>query len=282
MRVAEINPYIRYARYMNLDENSRYHQAVPLDARLFYTVKGQGKIKVKGVQYDMTPHSLLIVNAGVPYHLKTSDAPVEYIALNFDYSQQAAHRNVPVAPVSPRAFKREMLLDLHTFDDAPALSDVLYVKEFSTVQPKLSAILEEYTRRILYYENKCGHLLAECLFDCLRFAETGNYGVKKSSVSHILSYIHAEYPQNLTNAGIGKRFGYHPNYINFVIKRVTGMSLRQYLIHIRLLHAADLLESGALSVGEAAEQCGFCDAAYFSKCFKKKYGINPSEYKSRV
>lgn len=281
MNVAEINPYIRYARYMALNENSCFKQVVPLDARLFYTVKGQGKIKVKATEYEMRPRSLLIINAGVPYCIETPDSSVEYMALNFDYTKNAIHHNLPVAPVPVQSFKRDMLLDVHTFTDSAILSEVLYIKEMEALQKKLSAILDEHIHKILYYENKTGHMLAQCIFESLRFLKMGDDGIRRSPVSHILSYIHANYPTNLTNAAIGERFGYHPNYISFVIKRITGMSLRQYLIHVRLMHAADLLETGSLSIAEIAEQCGFCDISYFSKCFKKRFGTNPSEYRSR-
>lgn len=279
MNATQINPYIRYARYMALNENSCFKQVVPLDARLFYTRKGQGKIKVKETEYEMMPHSLLIINAGVPYCIETPDSSVEYIVLNFDYTQNAIHHNLPVAPVSVRDFKRDMLLDFHAFADSAELSQVLYIKEIETLQKKLSAIVDEHIHRILYYENKSGHILAECIFECLRYREAGEVGIKKSPVSHILAFVHTNYTRNLTNSAIGKQFGYHPNYISFVIKRMTGLPLRQYLIYVRLIHAADLLESGMLSVTEIAVQCGFCDVSYFSKCFKKHFGINPSEYR---
>lgn len=279
MNVTEINPYIRYARYLILDKNSCFKQVFPLDARLFYTVKGHGKIKVKATEYEMRPHSLLIINAGVPYCIETPDDPLEYMVLNFDYTQNAIYHNLPVAPVPVQGFKRDMLLDDCAFDDFPALTEALYIREIEPLQKKLAAILDEHIHKILYYENKTGHMLAQCIFECLRILKMGDYGIRKSPVSHILSYIHTNYSTNLTNAAIGERFGYHPNYISFVIKRLTGMSLRRYLIHVRLMHAADLLETGSLSIAEIAEQCGFCDISYFSKCFKKHFDINPSEFR---
>ena len=281
MNITEIHPYIRYARRLSLNENSCFNEAIPLDARLFYTVRGWGKITVQATEYEMQPYSLLIINAGIPYRIETPDAPVEYIVLNFDYSQNAMTQSLPVTPVSAEHFKPDMLLDPHTFDDAPELSKVLYIKQIEGLQKKLSAILDEYTRRILYYESKSGHILAECIFECMRLRKTGDFGIKKSPVDRILAFIHTNYTVNLTNSAIGNQFGYHPNYISFIIKQITGMPLHQYLIHIRLMHAADLLEAGMFSVSKIAEQCGFCDISYFSKCFKKHFGINPSEYSTR-
>ena len=40
MLFSEINPYVRYARYLNLDKNSLFDEWVALDARLFYIING--------------------------------------------------------------------------------------------------------------------------------------------------------------------------------------------------------------------------------------------------
>lgn len=48
---------------------------------------------------------------------------------------------------------------------------------------------------------------------------------------------------------------------------------------IRLERAALLLKEGNNSVNEIAEKTGFSSPSYFTKCFKKAYGVLPSEYK---
>lgn len=52
-----------------------------------------------------------------------------------------------------------------------------------------------------------------------------------------------------------------------------------FIRNIRLKHAAELLKEGTLSVNEIAEQTGFSSPSYFTKCFKKEFGMLPSEYK---
>jgi len=71
MLFSEINPYIRYARYLNLTKDSVFDTVVALDARLFYVLDGYGKIKVKNCEYEMEPGSLIIINSGIPYRIYT-------------------------------------------------------------------------------------------------------------------------------------------------------------------------------------------------------------------
>lgn len=52
-----------------------------------------------------------------------------------------------------------------------------------------------------------------------------------------------------------------------------------FIRQVRLQRAAELLKENMLTVNEIAERTGFSSPSYFTKCFKKEYGVLPSEYK---
>lgn len=60
---------------------------------------------------------------------------------------------------------------------------------------------------------------------------------------------------------------------------LTGTSPVAFIRNIRLQRAAALLKEGRLTVNEIAERTGFSSPSYFTKCFKKEFGVLPSEYK---
>jgi signal transduction histidine kinase/DNA-binding response OmpR family regulator len=62
------------------------------------------------------------------------------------------------------------------------------------------------------------------------------------------------------------------------IKALTGMSVTDYILSIRLNHAAYMLENNVGNITEIAFKSGFNDSSYFAKCFKKKYGVSPRSY----
>lgn len=65
------------------------------------------------------------------------------------------------------------------------------------------------------------------------------------------------------------------------IKNITGMTPNDYILHLKMNKGALLLKETDLNVSEVAYQLGFSIPAYFSKCFKKQFGVTPAEFRKR-
>ena len=65
------------------------------------------------------------------------------------------------------------------------------------------------------------------------------------------------------------------------IKDITGMSIKEFIMDMRLKRAAQLLKDSDLNVFEVSVMTGFINPKYFSVCFKRRYELTPSEYKKR-
>lgn len=63
-----------------------------------------------------------------------------------------------------------------------------------------------------------------------------------------------------------------------LFSQLYGCSPAEYRKRKRLLHAKDLLLSGAYSISEIARMAGFSNQNYFARFFKKEIGMSPSEY----
>jgi AraC-like DNA-binding protein len=64
------------------------------------------------------------------------------------------------------------------------------------------------------------------------------------------------------------------------IRALTDLSTSQFVLVIRLKRAAQLLKEKAGTVTEIAYQVGFQNPSYFSACFRRQFGVLPSEYLS--
>ncbi|MEM7368108.1 MAG: two-component regulator propeller domain-containing protein [Bacteroidota bacterium] len=62
------------------------------------------------------------------------------------------------------------------------------------------------------------------------------------------------------------------------LQKQTGKSTTEFIRFIRLKHAEKLLQESKLNISQIAFQVGFNDMKYFRKCFKKEFGLSPSNY----
>lgn len=279
MFFSEIKPFVRYIHYLSLNPSAAYNCKIPCDARLFYLCEGTGEISVGSQCFTLKKGDILLLNSGIAYQIHAPKTSAVYLAVNFDYTFSHTSLNTPIPPVSPEAFQDSCLIERVTFDDLPLFNEYCVIRDLHKVHTLLHKIREEYQQKLLYHEMNESQLFTQVLLEAARALKSPALQSKKDIAPRILDYIHEQYPDSLTNQKIAEAFGFHPNYVNALIKTCTGMSLHAYLLQVRLDHSADLLENSTLSIGEIAETCGFYDIFHFSRCFKQKMGISPSQYR---
>ena len=71
----------------------------------------------------------------------------------------------------------------------------------------------------------------------------------------------------------------HPNRLNFLVKKHTGLTAKGTIINHILLEAKFLLSSTSLSIKEIAFKLGFDDPNYFSALFRKNSKVSPESYR---
>ena len=61
--------------------------------------------------------------------------------------------------------------------------------------------------------------------------------------------------------------------------KILGVTPNELIKNMRIKFAAEMLSKGTYTVSEVAYSIGFNDLSYFGKCFKKAYGLSPSDFK---
>lgn len=92
-------------------------------------------------------------------------------------------------------------------------------------------------------------------------------------------YINEHYAEALTLETIGQVVGLNPSYFSNIFRKESGCTFIDYLTEIRMKTARQLLTDTDLEIIEIAEQTGFNDLKYFSKCFRKNTGMTPTAYR---
>ncbi len=81
---------------------------------------------------------------------------------------------------------------------------------------------------------------------------------------------------------LGSDLKYNKKYLSTVFKRHVGVGIVEYLHTVRIQHACTMLKQGFTSVSDVALRCGYPDAQYFSKVFKRRMSISPREYMASI
>ena len=103
--------------------------------------------------------------------------------------------------------------------------------------------------------------------------KTGN-----QDVCELIHYLQQHYTEHISLDTLSAKVNLNRSYLCRLFKRETGESLFQYLARFRLEKAAGLLLQEDLPVREVAARVGIDDPFYFTRMFKKQYGVSPSEY----
>ncbi len=93
-------------------------------------------------------------------------------------------------------------------------------------------------------------------------------------------YLGHHYREPHTLYELGRRYGMSGNYFSCIFKQYTGISPIDYLITCRLETAKKLLQSTVFSIKEISYSVGYEDALYFSRHFKSRFHISPSEWRN--
>jgi AraC-like DNA-binding protein len=94
--------------------------------------------------------------------------------------------------------------------------------------------------------------------------------------------LDAHPPKPFRAAAFAQELGVSEMNLRRAFRTVYGTTPHQYLTGIRLERAAALLRTTAGGVAEIAFDVGFPEVAWFTKCFRHRFGLPPGAYRSRI
>ena len=96
-------------------------------------------------------------------------------------------------------------------------------------------------------------------------------------IERVKKFIDRSFMTDITVENIADAIGLDRRYLSRIFKKATGLTIKEYVVTIRLQTAGEYIKNG-YSVTTAANMAGYKDLFNFSKMFKKYFGICPKKY----
>ncbi|WP_320196445.1 AraC family ligand binding domain-containing protein [Agrobacterium rosae] len=113
------------------------------------------------------------------------------------------------------------------------------------------------------------------------FGSHPSFGGEYRTMQHVLTYIDSHLDRNLSVSDLAVVAGLSRAHFSRIFTANEGLPPAEFVLEKRLRRAAKLLTTAAnMPIKEVSVRCGFEDPNYFSKVFRRLYGINPSEFRS--
>lgn len=272
LQINELDPTFLFTwKGKRLSDEKNYHSHDYPE--LAYILSGSGKYRIDDVVYEVSEGDLLIFNPGTMHQALVGDGevPTTEFFLGFtDVLIGDCEKNTIPLPCKGAVYhtKGELKQKLFKLCASIEAENALYRqgRYFMLKAYLIQMILLIVREQTEPVEVKTGYSF-----------ESVN---KKYVVEQIVNYFEDHFSEKISLDQIAENMYLSPFYISKIFKSETGEAPIRHLINIRLDKAKELLEQGWTgSIQEVAAEVGYDDAYHFSKLFKKRYGVSPSQIK---
>lgn len=149
-------------------------------------------------------------------------------------------------------------------------------KNTTQFEVKLKEIMKEYNSHTVACGYKCSAMAVELLSDISIYSVTQmktinqNYTPSQYFIcNQIKKYISNNLDKSILLIDIARPLNKTPNYLNYIFKKINGISIKQYVNEEKISKVMQLISNYHITLKEAGKFVGIYDQNYLSRLFKK-------------
>lgn len=108
-----------------------------------------------------------------------------------------------------------------------------------------------------------------------------HYTMGNEYITQAIQYVYDHLEEKVTFSTLTKYLGVSASYLSRVFRQTVGTSVNQFIIDIKTKQASHYLQDTNLSIQQIAERLGYTDQYYFSRVFKKNFGVSPRTFRNQ-
>jgi YesN/AraC family two-component response regulator len=189
--------------------------------------------------------------------------------------------------------------------EMPGLSGVDLLKQIRARWPRCQVIFLtcheefEYAYQAVQYhaaryvfKNEGDEVLLDAVAECIAAIEASTMTTpppesayqktNDPAINRALAYIYEHLDGDLTLYAVSEKVALNPSYLSRRFKKITGKNLADTVADLRVAKAQRLLDETPYRINRVATLVGYELPAHFTKMFKRRTGLTPHEYRSRV
>ncbi len=251
------------------------------ELEIIYIKKGTLKVMIAEQEYIGTDGAIFFVNPRELHLMGSADLSVEYYTILFpmEFISFQSIDDLEMELLKPLR-SNQLLLQNNITESVLNIKLISLLDEIVKINTgnhrikQISKTKQIRTRilllQILLYLYENGTMLLP--------STGGNADMQKA----MLSYIEEHYTEKLTLSMMAQEFHLSEKYLSRYFKEHFYLSFSNYVMHLRLTLARQLLEATELPVTEIALRSGFPSVSYFIRSFKTAYKTSPLRYRKEM
>lgn len=278
-KLLKLNANLIYSNIVTVNRNWQPELHTHPHTEIFYVTKGSGKLILKDSEIDLNTNDFLIINSNLMHteanaHNKDNFKELEYFVI--------AVKGISISELNSSINDEKFIdyfINKYIFKISFENSDNIFVKIMKNIH-------NEFVNKNSYYTEYSNSLLNMLLIEILRLNNKEivieNDFKKNKQLEYIKNYIDSHFAMDL-KLDVLSEVGYiNKYYLIHQFKKLYDITPMDYVNHVRLNAAKDLLKNSDLSMQEISSTVGFNSQSYFNQLFKKKEGLTPSKYRKNT
>ena len=257
---------------------------------IVYVYDGKGYHIYNNVTYPVSKGELYIINSRTPHCFYPTDK---------SNSEHLVVYNLCFLPefISSINIHLPILVELTDIMLYKSLypDEIIYspdLKLSGSMRTEIEQLYEkmylEFTSKGINYVELLRLSLCERLLKIHRFYRQNHASPESAVIKYrhqlipdCIQYLRENYSKKVTIEELSNNFFLSKSYLSSLFKKATGSGVVEYLQHIRIERACELLTNTTLSITEISTQVGYTDYRFFNKSFKKITGVTAHEYRKK-
>lgn len=239
--------------------------------QLYYFTEGRAIVQCSGKSYEAEENSVMVMNANELHSLESLSNGLKFYIIRFDNTFLFSH-SIDVCQtkyLSPLSQNQILFQNLIRGDKCVIDCITSAIEEFSQKETgyELAVKSQIYQLIVLLMRKYVNRVLSE------KELLTKEHNLNRFRV--IFEHIHSNFSEPIHTEELAAMVHISTYHFCRLFRQLTGMTTTDYIHTIRLEKAVEYLIGTDLTITEIAGKCGFDSINYFSRLFKKHYGVSP-------